>query len=70
MKCPLCQSETKVINSRPTQTGITRRRECPTCLTRFRTKETLVIESMDKHLQELYFAKNGGEKIESKGQPI
>jgi hypothetical protein len=48
MKCPICQAETKVLDSR----GVRRRRECIDCLTRFSTYETLINESMDNHLKE------------------
>lgn len=51
MKCPLCQSETKVIDSRPNSAGVIRRRECPECLTRFSTHETIQINSLDNFLQ-------------------
>lgn len=57
MKCPVCQSETKVINSRHTLKGVTRRRECAECLTRFSTNERIVYESMDKHLRDKYLVK-------------
>ncbi len=42
MKCPFCDtSDTKVIDSRPTEDGhaIRRRRECPSCGKRFTTYE-------------------------------
>lgn len=60
MKCPICQSETKVTDSRNTSKGIRRRRECVECLTRFSTYETLLVNSMDKHLQDKYLARIGG----------
>jgi transcriptional regulator NrdR family protein len=60
MKCPICQSETKVTNSRTTTKGTRRRRECIECLTRFSTHETLLVQSMDKHLVDKYIAKIGG----------
>jgi len=50
MKCPICQSKTKVIDSRSTSKGIRRRRECVECLTRFSTYEIILINSIDKHL--------------------
>jgi transcriptional repressor NrdR len=42
MKCPYCEeTDTKVIDSRPTEEGkaIRRRRECPSCAKRFTTYE-------------------------------
>ena len=47
MKCPFCgYTESKVIDSRPTDEGsrIRRRRECPSCMKRFTTYE--IIESL------------------------
>lgn len=44
MKCPFCNfSDTKVIDSRPTEdrTSIRRRRECLKCMKRFTTYETI-----------------------------
>lgn len=54
MKCPICNAETKVLQSRLHKHGMRRRRECIECLTRFSTKETLIFTSMDKHLQKIY----------------
>lgn len=43
MMCPVCQCEhTKVIDSRPNDEEVIRRRECPECLTRWITQERLV----------------------------
>lgn len=42
MKCPFCNSiESKVVDSRPTEDGIRRRRECIKCLKRFTTYENI-----------------------------
>lgn len=42
MKCPFCgYSESKVIDSRPTDTSIKRRRECLNCEKRFTTYEEI-----------------------------
>ena len=42
MKCPFCgYSESKVIDSRPTDTSIRRRRECLSCEKRFTTFEEI-----------------------------
>lgn len=38
-KCPRCGAKTKVIETRITGGDMTRRRECPVCFTRYRTKE-------------------------------
>jgi transcriptional regulator NrdR family protein len=46
------------MDSRETSKGIWRRRECLDCLTRFTTYETLLINSMDKHLQEKYMSRS------------
>lgn len=50
MRCPFCQSVTRVIDSREHEKGIRRRRECPECLSRFPTYETITFTEMDKHL--------------------
>jgi transcriptional regulator NrdR family protein len=39
MTCPHCGSETKVINSRPQEDSVYRRRECLMCKERFSTTE-------------------------------
>ena len=39
MRCLFCGSETKVIDSRPVEESIRRRRECPDCDKRFTTYE-------------------------------
>ena len=41
MKCPYCERSSKVIDSRPMQDGIRRRRECTACGRRFTTHERL-----------------------------
>jgi len=42
VKCPFCNStESKVVDSRPTEDGIRRRRECIKCLKRFTTYENI-----------------------------
>lgn len=42
VKCPFCNSiESKVVDSRPTEDGIRRRRECINCLKRFTTYENI-----------------------------
>jgi transcriptional regulator NrdR family protein len=51
MKCPICQAETKVLDSRSTDKVTTRRRECIDCLTRFSTQENVVTDSLDSFLQ-------------------
>ncbi|MBT4651793.1 transcriptional repressor NrdR [Candidatus Woesearchaeota archaeon] len=40
MYCPFCQKETKVIDSRISDTSVKRRRECLNCQKRFSTQET------------------------------
>lgn len=42
MRCASCQTETTVLESRRRDDGTYRRRECPTCGSRFSTMETLV----------------------------
>lgn len=42
MDCPHCGSKTRVVDSRPIESGIFRRRRCHHCDTRFSTKETVL----------------------------
>ena len=49
MRCPKCdylpvEGETRVINSRPRDGSIYRRRRCPKCLHRFSTTETVAFK--------------------------
>lgn len=39
MKCPYCEGESNVIDSRASADGVRRRRECPECKRRFTTYE-------------------------------
>ena len=58
MKCPFCgYTESKVIDSRPTDTSIRRRRECLSCEKRFTTFE--VVESV----QTIVIKKNGTKQL-------
>lgn len=41
MKCPKCDTRTRVIDSRPVGTTVHRRRRCPKCKVRFATVEYL-----------------------------
>lgn len=41
MMCPKCNSKSRVINSRPSNYGIYRRRQCLECGHRFSTQEVL-----------------------------
>lgn len=52
MRCPVCDGDTKVTDGRKTSKGFRRRRECLECLTRFSTYETIIVQSMDKYLQD------------------
>lgn len=44
MKCPKCQSDSKVLETRYIDHGVRRRRECKKCFHRFRTYETTNID--------------------------
>lgn len=39
MTCPICGGETHIINSRPSEDSVRRRRECTECKHRFSTVE-------------------------------
>lgn len=41
MKCPLCKVKLYILDTRACDNDVTRRRECPECLTRFETTETI-----------------------------
>lgn len=57
MKCPFCgEKDTRVLDSRPSEMKIRRRRECGTCLKRFTTYEAvelpmLTVEKKDGSIQ-------------------
>ncbi len=57
MKCPFCgEKDTRVLDSRPSEMKIRRRRECGTCLKRFTTYEVielpmLTVEKKDGSIQ-------------------
>lgn len=44
MRCPSCDIETRVLDTRRKSDGVYRRRVCPTCDARFSTRETIVEE--------------------------
>jgi transcriptional repressor NrdR len=46
MRCLICGSKTKILGTRHVRHTIRRRRECPECLTRFTTRETIEISSI------------------------
>lgn len=46
MKCPVCGSETKVIDSRLKFENVYRRRECLGCKARFSTNEIIFTKSI------------------------
>jgi transcriptional regulator NrdR family protein len=57
MKCPVCQSDTKCINSREAK-GLHytthRKYECMDCLTRFKTSEKILFGSLPAYLRERF----------------
>ena len=60
MKCPSCgYPESRVVDSRPVEDGssIRRRRECPSCLKRFNTYETV------EWIEIMVVKKNGGKEL-------
>jgi hypothetical protein len=44
VRCPSCDIETRVLDTRRKSDGVYRRRVCPTCDARFSTRETIVEE--------------------------
>jgi transcriptional repressor NrdR len=64
MRCPFCQSvDSKVVDSRDTESGVRRRRECLTCGKRFTTYER--IETVP-----LYVVKKDGRREEFSRQKL
>lgn len=53
-RCPMCNCETRVLETRTTDKGTKRRRECLECLTQFNTVEKVIISSLDNHLKQRY----------------
>lgn len=43
MKCPMCEGATSVVDSRPFDDYIYRRRACDACEFRFQTRETMYV---------------------------
>lgn len=52
MNCPICGERTKVIDSRFIKNRVTRTRECPECMTRFRTFEGMDFNSIPEYLKD------------------
>ena len=55
MKCPVCSSKTKVIDtfdSKQNKQNTNRRRECLECFTRFTTSEMIIFSSLDDYAKE------------------
>lgn len=50
--CPVCSGNTRVINTRPKENTIRRRRECTECLTRFSTYEKMDIDSIPEYVRD------------------
>jgi transcriptional repressor NrdR len=48
MQCPICKSETRVLETRPIRLGNRRRRECKKCGHRFTTYELPVVALVGK----------------------
>lgn len=50
MKCPLCESKTKVSDSRMAKKDRVRTHLCPNCLTSFKTVERIDYGSLDRYV--------------------
>jgi transcriptional regulator NrdR family protein len=69
LPCPLCNnSETWVIDTRPTKSGTRRRYGCPRCKERFTTFESVVrdklVEDIERKLIQIAHLKDQMEKLE------
>lgn len=62
MKCPICNSKMRVTDSRDGY-KVTRKRECPDCLTRFETIEVVVMDRLPKYLRHKAYEAMKGEVI-------
>ncbi len=52
MKCIVCDSKCRVIDSRPSKYFITTRSyECEECFTRFKTQEKIIFESIPAYIR-------------------
>ena len=60
MRCLLCDEKTKVLNSRYKNEMVVRVRECPNCLTRFKTQEKIDGKSLDDYVLNKYLEKTMG----------
>lgn len=57
MKCPVCQSDTKCIDSREAKGfhyTTHRKYECVECLTRFGSTEKILFNTIPKHIKEKF----------------
>lgn len=53
VKCPVCESKTNIIDSRETPYfTVFRTHECPTCLTRFKTDEKIMFQTLPKYIKD------------------
>lgn len=57
MRCLLCGEKTKVLDSRYRNEMVIRARECPNCLTRFKTQEKIDRKSLDDYVLNKYLSK-------------
>ena len=60
MRCLICGEKTKVLDSRYRNEMVVRARECPNCLTRFKTQEKIDGKSIDDYVLNKYLAKTMG----------
>ena len=60
MRCLLCDEKTKVLDSRYRNEMVVRVRECPNCLTRFKTQEKIDGKSLDDYVLNKYLEKTMG----------
>lgn len=61
MNCPICGTYTKAIGRKETPYySVYRTRECPECLTRFKTQEKLMFESLPAYIKQRFL--ESGEK--------
>jgi transcriptional regulator NrdR family protein len=55
MKCPICETQAKVIDKREVDYMINYRTlECPECLTRFKTSEKVIFTSLPLYIRQKF----------------
>lgn len=68
MDCPICESRTKVVDSRSYAGAVYRRRRCSTCGNEFITEEDILEEGGEDVFREIYSLLKMGQRDKKKGK--